>query len=168
MLRLIILIFLITSSNLSYSDDNNQLKISKLPIKIEPFTLLTENDEQVNISNTDGKIILLNFWATWCPPCIKEIPDLQKLKKDFGTNVEVFFISVDSNFSEIVPKFLKKNNFSDLNIFNDQKLIISKKFNVKTMPTTIIINKSFEEKYRVIGYVDWKDEKYKTLIKKLL
>ena len=168
MLRLIILIFLITSSNLSYSDDNNQLKISKPPIKIEPFTLLTENDEQVNISNTDGKIILLNFWATWCPPCIKEIPDLQKLKKDFGTNVEVFFISVDSNFSEIVPKFLKKNNFSDLNIFNDQKLIISKKFNVKTMPTTIIINKSFEEKYRVIGYVDWKDEKYKTLIKKLL
>ena len=58
-------------------------------------------------------MILLNFWATWCPPCIKEIPDLQKLKKEFGSKLDVFFISVDSNFEEVVPKFLKKINFQN-------------------------------------------------------
>ena len=79
-----------------------------------------------------------------------------------------FFISVDSNFKESVPKFLKKNNFSNLKVYNDEKLDISKKFNVKIMPTTIIINKNFEEQSRVIGYVDWQSEKYKSLIKDLL
>ena len=80
----------------------------------------------------------------------------------------MFFISVDSNFKESVPKFLKKNNFSNLKVYNDEKLDISKKFNVKIMPTTIIINKNFEEQSRVIGYVDWQSEKYKSLIKDLL
>ena len=79
-----------------------------------------------------------------------------------------FFISVDSNFKESVPKFLKKNNFSNLKVYNDEKLDISKKFNVKIMPTTIIINKNFEEQSRAIGCVDWQSEKYKSLIKDLL
>ena len=167
MIRLLLLLYLITSSNLSYSDDNNQLQISKQPINIEPFKLIKENGVNEIISKTNGKIILLNFWATWCTPCIKEIPDLQKLKKEFNAKVDVFFISVDSNFKESVPKFLKKNNFSNLKVYNDEKLDISK-FNVKIMPTTIIINKNFKEAYRVMGYVDWQSKKYKTLIKDLL
>ena len=97
MIRFILLIYLIFSSNLSYSDDNNQLQISKPPINIEPFELITKNGEKQTLLNTD-KVIILNFWATWCPPCIKEIPELQKLKKEFGTSVEVFFISVDFEF----------------------------------------------------------------------
>ena len=66
---------------------------------------------------TNEKVILLNFWATWCPPCIKEIPALQKLKKEFGSGLEIFFISVDSNFEKVVPKFLKKNKFLTLDFF---------------------------------------------------
>ena len=168
MVRCILFIYLIISSNLSYSDDNNQLQISKQPINIEPFSLITEKGNKENFSKGNNKIIVINFWATWCPPCIKEIPDLQKIKKEFGSNIEVLFISVDSNFEEVVPKFLKKNNFSNLRVYNDQKLIVSKKFKVTVMPTTIIINKNFKEKYRVKGYVDWKEEKYISLIKKLL
>ena len=90
MIRLLLLLYLITSSNLSYSDDNNQLQISKQPINIEPFKLIKENGVNEIISKTNGKIILLNFWATWCTPCIKEIPDLQKLKKEFNAKVDVF------------------------------------------------------------------------------
>ena len=109
MVRLTLFLFTIIFSNLSYSDDNNQLQINKPPVSIEPFTLITENGIEENFFNTNEKVILLNFWATWCPPCIKEIPDLQKLKKEFGSGLEVFFISVDSNFEKVVPKFLKKN-----------------------------------------------------------
>ena len=90
MIRLLLLLYLITSSNLSYSDDNNQLQISKQPINIEPFKLIKENGVNEIISKTNGKIILLKFWATWCTPCIKEIPDLQKLKKEFNAKVDVF------------------------------------------------------------------------------
>ena len=79
------------------------------------------------------------------PSLYKRNSDLQKIKKKFGSNIEVLFISVDSNFEEVVPKFLKKNNFSNLRVYNDQKLIVSKKFKVTVMPTTIIINKNFKE-----------------------
>ena len=168
MVRLTLFLFTIIFSNLSYSDDNNQLQINKPPVSIEPFTLITENGIEENFFNTNKKVILLNFWATWCPPCIKEIPDLQKLKKEFGSELEVFFISVDSNFEKVVPKFLKKNKFSKLKVFNDQKLTISNKLKIKIMPTTIIINKEFKEIYRVVGYVDWQSQKYKSLIKNLL
>ena len=168
MVRLTLFLFTIIFSNLSHSDDNNQLQINKPPVSIEPFTLITENGIEENFFNTNEKVILLNFWATWCPPCIKEIPDLQKLKKELGSRLEIFFISVDSNFDKVVPKFLKKNKFSKLKVFNDQKLIISNKFKVRTMPTTIIINKEFKEIYRVVGYVDWQSQKYKSLIKNLL
>ena len=168
MVRLTLFLFTIIFSNLSYSDDNNQLQINKPPVSIEPFTLITENGIEENFFNTNEKVILLNFWATWCPPCIKEIPDLQKLKKELGSGLEIFFISVDSNFDKVVPKFLKKNKFSKLKVFNDQKLIISNKFKVRIMPTTIIINKEFKEIYRVVGYVDWQSQKYKSLIKNLL
>ena len=168
MVRLTLFLFTIIFSNLSYSDDNNQLQINKPPVSIEPFTLITENGIEENFFNTNEKVLLLNFWATWCPPCIKEIPDLQKLKKEFGSGLGVFFISVDSNFEKVVPKFLKKNKFSKLKVFNDQKLTISNKLKIKIMPTTIIINKEFKEIYRVVGYVDWQSQKYKSLIKNLL
>ena len=168
MVRLTLFLLTIIFSNLSYSDDNNQLQINKPPVSIEPFTLITENGIEENFFNTNKKVILLNFWATWCPPCIKEIPDLQKLKKEFGFGLEGFFISVDSNVEKVVPKFLKKNKFSKLKVFNDQKLIISNKLKIKIMPTTIIINKEFKEIYRVVGYVDWQSQKYKSLIKNLL
>ena len=113
MVRLTLFLFTIIFSNLSYSDDNNQLQINKPPVSIEPFTLITENGIEENFFNTNEKVILLNFWATWCPPCIKEIPDLQKLKKEFGSGLEVFFISVDSNFEKSFQNFLKKINFQN-------------------------------------------------------
>ena len=79
----------------------------------------------------------------------------------------MYFVSVDQNVKKVVPKFLKKNNFKDLDIVNDEKLKISKKFNVKVMPTTIIITKEFHQN-TVSGYVDWKSDKFLNLINDLL
>ena len=110
----------------------------------------------------------MNFWATWCAPCIKEIPELIELKEKFKKNVEVYFVSVDFNVKKTVPKFLKKNKLENLLIFNDEKLKVSNKFGVKVMPTTVIINQSFEEIAQVKGYVDWLSPEYISFIEKLL
>jgi len=167
-MRLLFFFLIIIFSNLSYSDDNNQLLINKPTKIVNPFDIENLNGKKIKISDSKNKILVLNFWATWCPPCIKEIPDLQKLQGDFQNDVEVLFISVDANFKKTVPKFLKKNKFSGLKVFNDEKLLITKKFEVKIMPTTIVINKDFKEKFRVTGYVEWSSQKYRELIKSLL
>ncbi len=155
-------------TNLTYSDDNNQLLLIKDKKKIDPFYITNLKGEDKLISGTQSNVIILNFWATWCAPCIKEIPDLIELKDRFDDKIDLYFVSVDQNVKKVVPKFLKKNNFKDLDIVNDEKLKISKKFNVKVMPTTIIINKEFYQKYIVSGYVDWKSDKFLDLINDLL
>ena len=165
--RVIFLSFLLFS-NLSYSDDNNQQLLIKDPKKVETFSAKDINDHKKIISSSEKKILLLNFWATWCAPCIKEIPELLELKKKFKNDVEIYFVSVDSNVKKTVPKFLKKNKLENLKVLNDEKLKISSKFGVKVMPTTVIINKEFEEVAQVKGYVDWSSSKYLDLIKKLL
>ena len=165
--RVIFLSFLLFS-NLSYSDDNNQQLLIKDPKKVEIFSMKDINDSEKKISSSENKILLLNFWATWCAPCIKEIPELIELKQKFKNNVEIYFLSVDSNVKKTVPKFLRKNKLESLIVFNDEKLKVSSKFGVKVMPTTVIINKNFEEVAQVKGYVDWSSSKYIDLIKKFL
>ena len=101
-------------SNLSYSDNNNQQLLIKDPKKVETFLVKDINDVEKTISNTENKVLLLNFWATWCAPCIKEIPELIELKEKFKNNIEVYFFSVDFNVKKTVPKFLKKNKIENL------------------------------------------------------
>ena len=165
--KIIFLSFLIFS-NLSYSDNNNQQLLIKDPKKLETFSVKDINDYEKIISSSEKKILLLNFWATWCAPCIKEIPELLELKKKFKNDVEIYFLSVDSNVKKTVPKFLKKNNLENLEVLNDEKLKISGKFGVKVMPTTVIINKEFKEVAHIKGYVDWSSSEYADLIKKFL
>ena len=89
-------------------------------------------------------------------------------QQQFKNNIEVYFFSVDFNVKKTVPKFLKKNKIEGLSILNDEKLKVSNKFKIKVMPTTVVINKNFEEVAQVKGYVDWLSPEYINFIKKLL
>ena len=163
-----IFIFLFLFSNLSYSDNKNQLLLHKEPKKLEQLELFDMDGKKYVFSSKTNKTLIINFWATWCPPCIKEIPELIELKKKLNNKVEILFVSVDQNATKIVPKFLKKNNLSDIKVFNDQTLDISKGLDVTVMPTSIVIDKNFEEISRVIGYIDWLNEESISFVKENL
>ena len=93
---LFFIFFIIT--NLSHSYANNQLLLHKEPKNIPDIKLnsLTYEDYSV-LSASKKNLYIVNFWATWCAPCIKEIPDLILLKEKIGEDIDVFFISIDSN-----------------------------------------------------------------------
>ena len=155
----IFIIFLIIS-NLSYSYENNQLLLQNPAKKIKFFDLETLDGLEIKVAEKfiKKKLILINFWATWCPPCIKEIPDLIQVGKKFENEIEVIFVSVDANPAKVIPNFLKKNNLEDFQTYIDKKLVLTKELGVKVMPTTLIINEEPYELSRVEGYIDWLNE----------
>mgnify|MGYP001443194339 FL=1 len=157
-------------SNLSYSYENNQLLLQNPAKKINFFDLETLDGSEIKVADKfiKKKLILINFWATWCPPCIKEIPDLIKLGKKFENEIEVIFVSVDANPKKVIPNFLKQNNLEDFQTFIDKKLILTKELGVKVMPTTLIIDGGPYELSRVEGYIDWLNEEILKELKNLL
>ena len=165
----IFVIFLITT-NLSYSYENNQLLLQNPAKKIDFFDLETLDGSEIKVADKfiKKKLILINFWATWCPPCIKEIPDLIKLGKKFENEIEVIFVSVDANPTKVIPNFLKKNNLENFQTFIDKKLNLTKELGVKVMPTTLIIDGGPNELSRVEGYIDWLNEEILKELKNLL
>ena len=156
-MKYFIFIISLLISNLSYSYENNQLLLHNPAKKINFFDLETVDGKKVEVANklNKKKLILVNFWATWCPPCIKEIPDLLNLKKRFEKDIEIIFVSVDANPAKVVPKFLKNNELKNFQTYIDKKLNLTKELEVKVMPTTLIITNGPYELSRVEGYIDW-------------
>ena len=169
-MKFFIFIISLVISNLSYSYENNQLLLHNPAKKINFFDLETLDGKKVEVADKliKKKLILVNFWATWCPPCIKEIPDLLNLKKRFERDIEVIFVSVDANPTKVIPKFLKKNELENFQTYIDKKLNLTKELEVKVMPTTLIITEGPYELSRVEGFIDWLDKKLLTELENLL
>ena len=169
-MKIFIFVIFLIISNLSYSYENNQLLLQNPAKKINFFDLETLDGKKINVADTliKKKLILINFWATWCPPCIKEIPDLIKLEKRFENEIEVIFVSVDANPTKVIPPFLKKNNLEDFQTYIDKKLNLTKELGVKVMPTTLVINQGPYELSRVEGYIDWLNKELLKELKNLL
>ena len=169
-MKYFIFIISLVISNLSYSYENNQLLLHNPAKKINFFDLETLDGKKVEVADKliKKKLVLVNFWATWCPPCIKEIPDLLKLKKKFEKDIEIIFVSVDANPIKVIPKFLKKNELEDFQTYIDKELTLTKELEVKVMPTTLVITKGPYELSKVEGYIDWLNEELLTKLEKLL
>ena len=169
-MKYFIFIISLVISNLSYSYENNQLLLHNPAKKINFFDLETLDGKKVEVADKliKKKLILVNFWATWCPPCIKEIPDLLNLEKRFEKDIEIIFVSVDSNPAKVVPKFLKNNELENFQTYIDKKLNLTKELEVKIMPTTLIITKGPYELSRIEGYINWLNKELLTELEKLL
>lgn len=122
------------------------------------------NAEEVNFSKSEGKVTIVNFWATWCPPCVAEMPSFQKLYDVYGDKVDFYFVT--SEMPEKVEKFMVKNAYT-LPIFL-QTFEAPKKLKSHVLPTTYLISKNGEIIIDEQGAADWNSEKMKTLLDKLL
>ena len=169
-MKYFILIIFLVISNLSYSYENNQLLLHNPAKKINFFELETLDGKKIEVAEKliEKKLILVNFWATWCPPCIKEIPDLINLKERFEREIEIIFVSVDANPTKVIPKFLKKNELKNFQTYIDKSLDLTKQLEVKVMPTTLVITEGPYELSRVEGFIDWLDKKLLTELENLL
>ena len=135
----------------------------------QPNIVFTSPDgTEMRLSDYKGKVILVNIWATWCAPCIAEMPMLNDLQvARGGANFEVVTISLDRTAAE-AEAWLRKNKIDNLPIWHDGTYNVSAKLVLPGLPTSIFYNKSGREIARIPGEVDWTSEEALALVDYLL
>ena len=158
---LIIFIFLITNSFANETPDIKNLLINKDLKKYDELTFLDDKNNQLNLTDYKGNLILLNFWATWCAPCKEEMPSLDLLQtNDAFDNLKIFPINVGQDNLEKSYEFFKDLKIKNLNVYFDSPNTLAKKFGLRGVPTSILINKDGLEFARIVGSIDFEDEKF--------
>lgn len=121
------------------------------------FALTSLDGKQVSLANFRGKVVMLHFWATWCSPCVEEIPTIDKLYRAmFGKDFEILAVSVDEGGAGTVVPFLKRNKLT-LPVLLDPSHSVAKRYGTFKFPETYIIDRNGMVKYKVIGPRDWTD-----------
>lgn len=118
----------------------------------------------VQLSQFDGQILLLNAWATWCPPCVAEMPSLDRLQRlRGGPDFQVVAISADRN-KEIAAEWIAENDITDMTIWHDGSFRLAGEVKLPGFPTTIIYNRQGREVARLSGEADWASDEALALI----
>ena len=158
---LIIFIFLLSNSFANEPVSVKNLVINKELKKYNNLTFLNEDNELLNLSDYEGNLVMLNFWATWCAPCKEEMPSLDLLVNNENLdNLKIFPINVGQDNYEKAKKFLEDLNIKNLNLYFDTPVTLAKKFRLRGIPTSILFNKEGFEFARIIGSTDFSEKKF--------
>ena len=169
-LKFILIFIYLLSSSSSYAIQQPNLKnlvIHKDPKKLEKINFININNEIINLKRFENSLIILNFWATWCAPCIEEMPSLNRLQANaVFNNLQIIPINVGRDNVEKSKKFFKKLKIDNLEIYFDKDVELAKKFLLRGLPTTVFINKKGDEFARIIGFINFDDKTFIKWLKK--
>jgi thiol-disulfide isomerase/thioredoxin len=130
------------------------------------FTDLSGN--WVAVADFKGKLLLLNLWATWCQPCLKEMPSLEKLQAAHPDNLAVAAVSEDRGGKGVVEPFIAKLGLDKLKIYLDPKSAVGHAVSVRGLPTTLVFDAEGRLVGRVEGAAEWDSEKMAAALKPFL
>ena len=157
-------IFFNIVSSISQTNENvpfNNIAIHVSPKLISPIVFEDFLGNKVNLGDYSGKLVIVNFWATWCKPCKEEMPSLDSLSQNENfENLVIFPVNMENLNYEKTKKFFSNLNVKKLEIFFDPNLNFVKELKLRGVPTTVIINKKGEEFARIIGSIDFKNKKF--------
>ena len=137
----------------------NNIVLHKNPLQVSQVKFKDFDSKDIVLNKNDGKIKILNFWATWCAPCKKEMPSLDKFSLN-NQDFLVFPINLEKINKEKTLKFYEDLNIENLKIFFDPEFILAKQFKLRGVPTTVFINKKGQEFARVLGDIDFNDKNF--------
>ena len=163
----ILLVFLISKNVLADTDFSKNIVIYEKPKIIEELKFKDLNLQEVDLTNKKGNIMILNFWATWCAPCRREMPSLEKLTH-LHPEVKVYAINMEKPNKLKAQDFFKFIGVLSLDIYFDPKLELVKQFKMRGLPTSILIDKEGKEFGRIVGEIDFTDKKFIELISRYI
>ena len=158
---LIIFIFLISNSFATEVIDIKNLVINKELKKYDGLTFLDAQNKKIDLKDYQGNLILLNFWAVWCAPCKEEMPSLNILQEHKNLdNLKIFQLNVGQDSIKTAQDFFEDLKINNLQLYFDSPITLAKKFALRGIPTSILLNKDGLEFARIIGSIDFEDEKF--------
>ena len=161
-MRLLILFtFLITNVFASDVSEIKNIVIHKNPKTLENIIFLDKKDHKINVSNFIGNLIILNFWATWCKPCKEEMSSLDRLQVNSKlANLKVFAINIGKENKIKVDEFFEDVNIKNFEPYFDSQVTLAKKFSLRGVPTSILIDKDGQEFARVVGSINFDSKNF--------
>ncbi len=147
-----------TETGIAGEEENDYISQLKIDIPFQTdFIAYNGQGEKVSISDYRGKNVILNFWASWCPPCVEEMPEFEALHKKLDPKDTVILaINVTDGQRETrktAEKFIREQNI-DLNILYDEDLNGAKEFSISVIPQTYVIDKEGYVQYGLMGMTD--------------
>tara|TARA_B100001996_G_scaffold285908_1_gene226182 strand:+ start:233 stop:742 length:510 start_codon:yes stop_codon:yes gene_type:complete len=153
---LIIFTFLITNVLANDLSSFKNVVIHKVPKTYDNVFFLDKKDKKININDFKGNLLILNFWATWCEPCKEEMPSLNNLQiNEELDRLKIFTINIGKENIEKVNKFFLDLNIQNFEPYFDPPITLAKKFSLRGVPTSILIDKNGKEFARIIGSIDF-------------
>lgn len=168
MRNLFLLILLVLIGGLVYISSNPSKTTALVAGDMAPdFQLEDTKGNRVVLSELRGKVVMVNFWATWCPPCKEEMPSMEQLNKIMaGEDFVMLAINTEKNGRSVVPDFLKKNPH-DFTVLYDDQGTVQQEYGVYKFPESFIIRKDGTIDQKVIGAINWSSSETITYFKNL-
>jgi thiol-disulfide isomerase/thioredoxin len=132
------------------------------------FTLTSLDGQQVSLASLKGKVVMVNFWATWCVPCRQEMPHLEALYQRYNSlGFELLAVNVEKNNADGARKWLQETPVS-FTVLTDPNNEITKLYKVQTMPSTVLVARDGTMRFIHHGYKPGYENDYQTQVRALL
>jgi thiol-disulfide isomerase/thioredoxin len=139
------------------------------PKPVPELTFFDADGEEVRLADFQGEVVVLNLWATWCAPCRREMPSLDRLQAAYGGDgLEVVALSLDSGDVAKIREFFEELGISNLAIYHDPQARASRELGAPGLPTTIVLDRAGQEVGRLLGPAEWDSDEALAVIKALL
>ena len=171
--RLILVILLLVSFSANAERQQPELSYHLTPVKnvvaASDFELLNMDDEKVKLSDFRGKVVLINFWATWCPPCIRELPSMERLHQQVNADdFKVIAVNQMENADHVFAFEGQLDTDPTFDIVFDTTSEVSQSFAVRGLPTTYLVDKNGNIRYRAVGGREFDHVEVVNIIKQLI
>ena len=156
--------FIILEAPAVWSSDLEKIQKIENSTSLKDIKFFDFSNNPIDIVDKDTDFYIVNFWASWCAPCIKEMKSLDRLKTKMPT-IKVITVSQDSDIMD-ATEFFKKNNYENLEKYFDYNKKVSKNFSLRGLPTTFIFNNSLISYAKVEGIIEWDSYEFTEWLKK--
>jgi thiol-disulfide isomerase/thioredoxin len=141
---------------------------SSQPFPAPAVSLTDSAGHSFDLADLRGKLVLVNLWATWCDPCLREMPSLERLQSRFGERIAVLAVSEDRGGNKTVEPFIAKLGLKSVKIYIDPKSEVGHAFGVRGLPTSFLIDREGKVLGRVEGAAEWDSPKILGVLEPLL